>query len=104
MTDDQLLQEYSVSRSESAFAALVERHANLVYSAALRQVRDPQTAQEVTQSVFLLLSQKYASLLKGQPLVGWLYRVTYFAAKHAIRTEFQRQRLQSKVLQMQANS
>jgi hypothetical protein len=53
-TDDlTLLREYARHDSEMAFAALVSRYVNLVYSVALRQVRDPQLAEEITQAVFI---------------------------------------------------
>ena len=39
MTDDmELLREYAWQHSEQAFATLVSRHIDLVYSAALRHV------------------------------------------------------------------
>jgi|ERR1039458_1531408 hypothetical protein len=36
-----LLREYAATDSEAAFATLATRHVSLVYSVALRQVRDP---------------------------------------------------------------
>ena len=51
ITDDmELVRQYAAHQSESAFAALVSLHANLVYSASLRRVRDPQLAEAVTQA------------------------------------------------------
>jgi len=52
MDDMALLREYAARQSETAFTTLVERHIGLVYCAALRQVRDPAQAQEITQGVF----------------------------------------------------
>ncbi len=44
MEDHELLSEYVERRSDQAFAALVERHIDLVYSTALRSVQDPHLA------------------------------------------------------------
>ena len=60
MDDWQLLNEYATRNSEDAFRTLVERYAAVVYHAALRQVGNPQAAQEVTQGVFIALAQKAA--------------------------------------------
>ena len=56
--DGELLRRYTETNSENAFAELVERHLNLVYSAALRQVNgDAHLAQDVAQTVFVNLAQ-----------------------------------------------
>jgi len=56
-TDLELLTRYSRHKAEDAFSEIVRRHLDLVYSAALRQVRSPQLAEEVAQSAFLKLAR-----------------------------------------------
>ena len=87
-----LLREYATGNSETAFAALVERHIHLVYSVALRQVRDPHLAEEVTQAVFIILARKAGSLGDNIILPGWLCRVARYASAKAVRTQLRRQR------------
>jgi RNA polymerase sigma factor (sigma-70 family) len=92
MTDDMaLLREYAQSNSEPAFATLVSRHVNLVYSVALRQVRGSHLAEEVTQAVFIILARKAKSLGPKTILSGWLCRTARNIAANALRTERRRQ-------------
>src|SRR5580658_3705907 len=92
MTDDMtLLREYAQSNSEEAFAALVSRHVNLVYSVALRQVRDAHLAEEITQAVFIILSKKAGKLPWHTVLSGWLCRTARYASANALTIQRRRQ-------------
>ena len=92
MSDDMMLvREFAANQSEPAFAALVERHSGLVYSAALRQVGDAHLAEEITQAVFIILARKAASLGTKTILSAWLYRTTHYAAADALRARRRRQ-------------
>jgi RNA polymerase sigma factor (sigma-70 family) len=92
VTDDMaLVQEYAQSNSEQAFGALVSRHVNLVYSVALRQVRDPHLAEEIAQNVFIILSRKAKSLSPKTILSGWLCRTARYISADTLKTLRRRQ-------------
>lgn len=92
MDDRSLLHAYVEKSSEEAFGTLVSRHLNLVYATALRHVRNPQLAQDISQAVFIILARKAGSLRPEIVLSGWLYRTTRYAAADALKAEFRRQR------------
>jgi RNA polymerase sigma factor (sigma-70 family) len=90
-TDLELLARYTRQHAEDDFAELVRRHLGLVYSAALRQVRSPQLAEEVAQSVFIDLARNAARLRPESILTAWLYQVTRRTAIDVVRREASRQ-------------
>src|SRR5213593_1086594 len=93
-SDAQLLREYAEDAAETAFAEIVSRHTNLVYSAALRQVVSSDLAAEVTQSVFVGLASAARSLSRkladSASLAGWLCRSARNISLNLRRDEFRR--------------
>jgi uncharacterized protein (TIGR03435 family) len=90
MDDSALLRQYADDHSDEAFAALVRRHVNLVYSVALRQVGHPQNAEEITQAVFVILAKKAAGLRHEKALSSWLFQATRLTAINFVRSEIRR--------------
>lgn len=85
-TDSQLLRAYAEERSEAAFTELVRRRVDLVYSAALRMVRDPHLAEDVTQGAFVALARNAAQLSGRSVLSSWLHVTAQNIAAQAVRT------------------
>lgn len=90
-SDMDLLREYARQNSEAAFAELVRRHVNLVYSAALRHAGIAAQAEEITQAVFVILARKAATLREGLVLEAWLFETTRLTALSFLRGERRRQ-------------
>src|SRR5687768_3122987 len=102
MNDLDLLGKFTRDQSQDAFTALVKRHVGLVYSAALRQVRSPQLAEEVAQSVFADLARSAPRLKSDTVLTAWLYEVTRRTAIDVVRGEARRQLREQIALEMNA--
>jgi RNA polymerase sigma factor (sigma-70 family) len=103
--DLSLLREYARNNSEMAFAELVSHHVNLVYSVALRSVRDAHLAEEITQAVFIILARKAGSLGDKTILSGWLCRTARYASANALTIQRRRQHREQEVfMQSQIDS
>ena len=92
LDDTALLREYVERNSEEAFAALVRRHINKVYSVALRHTGNPHQAEEITQAVFVILARKSRHLGRRVILSGWLYQTARLTALTFIRGAIRRAR------------
>ncbi len=92
LDDHDLLARYTRENSEAAFAALAERHVNLVYSTALRSTGNAHAAEEISQAVFIILANKAEKLSRRVVLSGWLYQTTRLTAANFLRTEIRRQK------------
>jgi RNA polymerase sigma factor (sigma-70 family) len=92
VADMELLRQYVDRNSEEAFAALVKRHVNMVYSAARRKTGSAHAAEEITQAVFVILAKKAERLRDGMIISGWLYQTARLTSANFLRTEIRRGR------------
>ncbi len=98
--DSELLRRFVEDGSESSFGLLVQRHVDLVFAAALRQVHDAHLAEDIVQTVFIDLARKARSLWRRPILVSWLYKSTRFAASKALRANHRRRARETEALIM----
>jgi HlyD family secretion protein len=78
LTDGQLLERFATDGDEAAelaFAALVERHAAIVWRVCLAILREEHDAEDAFQATFLVLVRKARSLWVRNSLGPWLHQV-----------------------------
>jgi len=96
MNDHQLLSAY-FEGDEQAFETLVEKYLRMVYTVAARQTGDSHLAEEIAQSVFIILSRKAPGLSFKTSIPGWLLRTTRFVSRDAIKMRRRRDENQRKL-------
>jgi RNA polymerase sigma factor (sigma-70 family) len=88
MDDALLLKKYVDGQDQEAFADLVGRHGGWLKSAARRQLRDGQLAEDVTQAVFLLLSKRAKGIMHTR-VSGWLFLAMGYCIRETKRRRMQ---------------
>src|SRR5579884_329269 len=73
--DDVLVRECLLG-SESAWAELVDKYKNLIYSIPIRSGFSVEDASEIFQSVCLMMLRDLHALREPQALPAWLIRLT----------------------------
>src|SRR5262249_44881681 len=91
-SDFALLREFAGERQQPAFATLVRRHLDLVYSTALRKASDAGGAEEIAQNVFCALARKAWQFAPDDSLPAWLHKTALLESKNWIRGELRRHR------------
>lgn len=85
--DHALVTRYAESRDEAAFAAVVSRHARMVYGVCRRAVRDAHLAEDAFQADFLVLAGHPKRALHAAAVGGWLFGVARRVGLAARRRE-----------------
>src|ERR1700704_5339 len=74
MTDGELLNRFVSGRDNNALAALVWRHAPMVWGGCRRHLYKPPDPEDAFQATFLVLVRKAADVPR-QAVPNWLYGV-----------------------------
>ncbi|MBC7528977.1 MAG: sigma-70 family RNA polymerase sigma factor [Chthonomonadaceae bacterium] len=102
LSDKQLLKRFAEggagNGAERAFTELGRRYTRLVYATCLRELQDRALAEDASQTVFLLLSRKAASLQKQESPAGWLFTTSRFVSQNLRRQETRRKAYEEKAM------
>src|SRR5205807_9145249 len=98
LTDGQLLRCFLEQRDDAAFAALVQRHAGMVWGVC-RRLLDHHDAEDAFQATFLVLVRKAAGVPRGA-VANWLYGVARQTAVRLRATAAKRGRRETQVVTM----
>jgi RNA polymerase sigma-70 factor (ECF subfamily) len=71
---------------EGAVKELAERYSHRIYQMALRHMKNPEDAEEVTQDVLMKVYRKVDRFRGDAALSSWIYRITFNTAMSRLRT------------------
>jgi len=85
-TEDRQLVAKLQARDETAVHELAERYGSRIYQLALRQMKNREDAEEVTQDVLMKVYRKIGAFRGDAALSSWIYRITFNTAMSRLRT------------------
>ena len=76
-TNDQVYIDSILNGDANAFAVLVDRYKDLVYTLALRMMKHREEAEEVAQDTFIKVYKSLDKFKGESKFSTWIYRVAY---------------------------
>jgi len=84
LSDDTLIQQ-ALSGRQSAYAILVKRYEQFVFTLALRTVKNREDAHEVAQDAFMRAFRYLKDFRGDSKFSTWLYKIVYTTALNHLR-------------------
>lgn len=75
---------------QQAFRQLIVNHKDMIYTIALKILKNPEEAEDVAQMVFIKAFQKIETFKRTALFSTWLYRIAYNLSISALRKQKQR--------------
>ena len=85
-TQDRRLIARLQAGDEEAVKELADRYTHRIYQMALRHMKNPEDAEEVTQDVLMKVHRKIDRFRGDAALSSWIYRITFNTAMSRLRT------------------
>lgn len=101
-SDAVLLERFALQGDESAFTALLARHAPMVLAVCRRILRTSHDAEDAFQATFLVLARKAGTLRRPETLASWLYCTARHLASKLRRAESRRHQREARCLESAA--
>ena len=76
-TNDKVFIDKILDGDSNAFAVLVDRYKDLVYTLAIRMVKNKEEAEEVAQDTFIKVYKSLAKFKGDSKFSTWIYKVAY---------------------------
>lgn len=87
ITDDNIIIQQALDGEQQGYTLIVKKYEQMVFTLALRVVKDREEAHEVAQDAFLK-AFRYLQNFRGEcKFSTWLYRIVYTTALNHIRTK-----------------
>jgi RNA polymerase sigma-70 factor (ECF subfamily) len=75
--DDQIVIHQIINGDTNAFSVLVERYKDLVFTLAMRMLKNREEAEEVSQDTFIKIYKSLTKFKGDSKFSTWTYKVTY---------------------------
>ena len=83
--EDHILIEKVLAGDSNAFSGLIDRYKDMVYTLAIRIVKNNEDAEEVAQDSFIKAFEKLDSFKGSSKFSTWLYTIVYRTALTKVR-------------------